>query len=83
VTRDSLALHASEPGGGEGYVLLLHRPDAQGRVSWREWPADDYVSAPREGSSSVDEIEARVKAWARAGWKLSESEHMVAGWLRG
>jgi hypothetical protein len=83
VSSESLALHASQPGGGEGYVLVLHRPDAQGRVAWREWSADDYVGPAREGSSTIEEIEARVGGWARAGWTLSESLPLVTGWLRG
>ncbi|HEX8242999.1 MAG TPA: hypothetical protein VF541_05880 [Longimicrobium sp.] len=80
--QDALTVHAAHPDGHEGYVLLLHRPDAQGRVSWREWSSDDYVGPPREGSSSVDEIERRLQEWTRGGWKLSESVHLVTTWLR-
>ena len=79
---ETFTVHAAHPAGGEGYVLLLYRPDAEGRVRWREWSSDDYVGAPREGSWQVDEIEARVRQWARDGWKLSESEHLVSEWLR-
>jgi hypothetical protein len=78
-----LALHATPRDGREGYVLQISRPDAQGRVRWREWPSTDYVSAPREGISTVDEVVARVEEWARAGWQLSESVHLVTRWLRG
>ena len=79
---DALTVHASHPDGREGYVLLLHRPDAQGRVSWREWSSEDYVGPPREGSSTVDEIEQRLQEWDAGGWKLSESVHLVTAWLR-
>jgi len=78
----TLAFHAAAPGGGEGYVLLLHRPDAAGRVRWQEWSSADYLAPARDGSSSADEIVARVEGWARAGWSLSESTHRIAGWLR-
>ena len=80
--QDTVTVHASHPEGHEGYVLLLRRPDGEGRVSWREWSSDDYVGPPREGSSSVDEIEGRLQEWARGGWKLSESVHLVVSWLR-
>jgi hypothetical protein len=78
----TLAFHAARPGGGEGYVLLLHRPDAAGVVRWREWSAEDYLAPAREGSSPVAEVERRVREWARAGWTLSESETRITGWLR-
>jgi hypothetical protein len=81
--QDSITVHASHPDGHEGYVLLLRRPDPQGRVSWREWSSDDYVGPPREGSSSIDEVEQRLREWAQGGWKLSESVHLVDSWLRG
>ena len=79
---DSMTVHASHPEGHEGYVLLLHRPDSMGRVSWREWSSDDYVGPPREGSNTVDEVEHRLQEWARDGWRLSESVHLVLAWLR-
>jgi hypothetical protein len=79
---DSMTVHASHPEGHEGYVLLLHRPDSMGRVSWREWSSDDYVGPPREGSNTVDEVERRLEEWARDGWRLSESVHLVRAWLR-
>jgi hypothetical protein len=82
VSGESLTIHAAAPDGREGYVLLLHRPDAQGRVQWREWSSDDYVGPAREGTASVDEVEARVTGWAHEGWRLSESVHLVTGWLR-
>jgi hypothetical protein len=81
--KGDLALHASPPDGREGYVLQLSRPDEQGRVRWREWPSDDYLGAPREGASPVDEILARIHAWSRAGWTLTEPYEAVARWLRG
>lgn len=78
-----LALHATSPDGHEGYVLHLSRPDAEGRVRWREWPKSGYASAPREGRSPAGEVAARVEGWARAGWTLSESVHLVTRFLRG
>jgi hypothetical protein len=78
---DTLSFHAAAPGGGEGYVLLLHR-DADGQVRWQEWSADDYMAPARQGTSPAGEIERRVEAWARAGWALSESPHRINGWLR-
>jgi hypothetical protein len=81
VSQDTLAIHAGHPEGHEGYVLLIYRPDAEGRVRWREWSSDDYVGPPREGSSPVEEIVARVTAWSREGWSLSESVHLVTAFL--
>jgi hypothetical protein len=79
---ETLAFHAAAPGGGEGYVLLLHRPDADRVVRWREWSSDDYMAPAREGSSTVDELVRRVEGWARAGWALSETSHRIISWLR-
>jgi hypothetical protein len=81
VSQDTLAIHAGHPEGHEGYVLLLYRPDSEGRVRWREWSSDDYVGPPREGSSSVEEIVERVSNWGREGWSLSESVHLVMDFL--
>jgi hypothetical protein len=82
VTPDTLAFHAAAQGGGEGYVLLLHRPGADGRVAWSEWSSNDYMAPARTGTSSVDEIVRRVEGWARDRWTLSESSHRIVGWLR-
>jgi hypothetical protein len=82
VTPDTLAFHAAAPGGGEGYVVLLERADAEGRVRWREWSAEDYMAPAREGTSPASEVADRVEGWARAGWTLSESVHRITGWLR-
>ncbi|HKP75994.1 MAG TPA: hypothetical protein VJT67_10655 [Longimicrobiaceae bacterium] len=81
MSQESMTVHAGHPEGHEGYVLLLYRPDAEGRVRWREWSSDDYVGPPREGSSSVDEIVDRVAQWNREGWSLSESVHLVTSFL--
>ncbi|HET7463829.1 MAG TPA: hypothetical protein VFJ82_21415 [Longimicrobium sp.] len=79
---DTLAFHAAAPGGGEGYVLLLHRPGADGQVRWQEWSSADYMAPARDGTSPVGELERRVQGWARAGWTLSESPHRINSWLR-
>jgi hypothetical protein len=81
VTADTLAFHASAPGGREGYVLLLERAGT-GEVRWREWSSEDYMAPAREGTAPADEIASRVEGWARAGWTLSESVHRITGWLR-
>lgn len=79
---DTLAFHAAAPGGGEGYVLLLHRPDGAGQVRWQEWNSGDYMAPARHGTSTAGEIERRVEGWARAGWAMSESPHRITAWLR-
>ena len=85
---ETFTVHAAHPAGGEGYVLLLYRPDAEGRVRWREWSSDDYVGAPREGSWQVDEIEARVRQWARDGHDITahcverERDQEKVAWAR-
>ena len=78
---DNLAFHARHPSGGEGYVVLLFRPEG-GRVSFREWHSDDYTAPGREGTAPVDVFEARVRGWAREGWALTESPERIAAWLR-
>ena len=80
---DNFAFHAAAPGGGEGYVVLLFRPDGEGRVRFREWSSADYMAPGREGVMTAEEVRARVDGWARAGWKLTESPIRVASWLSG
>lgn len=82
MTADTLAFHAAAPKGGEGYVVLLYRPDAAGQVRWREWSSDDYMAPARDGTSSVDEIVRRVEGWARDRWTLSEPTQRISAWLR-
>lgn len=78
----TLAFHAAAPAGGEGYVLLLEGPDADGQVRWQEWSSSDYMAPARHGSSPAEEIERRVEGWARAGWAMSETPHRIRSWLR-
>lgn len=81
MTPDTLAFHAAAPGGGEGYVLLLYRPDAAGQVRWSEWSSGDYMAPARNGTSGVDEIVRRVEGWARDRWTLSEPAQRITAWL--
>lgn len=80
---DNFAFHAAHPSGGEGYVLLLFRPDAEGTVHWREWSSTDVSRSGREGTSTVDEVIARAEAWHRAGWTMTEHPRRIAHFLRG
>ncbi len=82
MTPDTLGFHAAAPEGGEGYVVLLERPDATGQVRWREWSSGDYTAPAREGTSTADEIVRRVESWARDLWTLSESPQRISAWLR-
>lgn len=79
---DNLAFHAASPSGGQGYVVLLFRPDAGGGVRYREWSSADYMAPGREDVTTVDEMNARVAEWARTGWKLTESPIRIEHWLR-
>ncbi len=79
---DNIAFHAASPSGGQGYVVLLFRPDADGRVRYREWSSADYMAPGREDVTTVDEMNARVAEWARTGWKLTESPIRIEAWLR-
>jgi hypothetical protein len=80
---DNLAFHAADPAGGNGLVVLLFRPDADGQVRVREWSSANYTAPGREEEVAVDEMRARVDEWARAGWKLTESPVRIAHWLQG
>jgi len=78
---DTLVFHAAAPGGGEGYVLLLERLDAAGRLRWRRWSSVDYLAPAQEGTSTTDEVARLVEGWARDGWSLNESPHRINSWL--
>jgi hypothetical protein len=78
---DNLAFHARHPSGGEGYVVLLFRPEG-GRVTFREWSSADYAAPGREASAPVEVFESRVRGWAREGWALTEAPERIAAWLR-
>lgn len=80
---DNIAFHAADPAGGNGCVVLLFRPDAEGRVRVREWSSANYTEPGREDVMTVDEMRARVDAWARAGWTLTESPVRIGSWLAG
>jgi hypothetical protein len=79
---DNIAFHAADPAGGNGCVVLLFRPDA-GQVRVREWSSARYTEPGKEETMPVDEMIARVHAWARAGWALTESPIRIEHWLTG
>ncbi|HYW13194.1 MAG TPA: hypothetical protein VE871_14635 [Longimicrobium sp.] len=80
---DNIAFHAADPAGGSGVVVLLFRPDAEGRVRVREWSSANYTQPGREDILPVDEMRARVDEWARTGWTLTESPVRIGHWLAG
>lgn len=79
---DNIAFHAADPAGGNGCVVLLFRPDAEGRVRVREWSSARYTEPGREDVVEVDEMMARVHSWARSGWTLTESPVRIEHWLK-
>lgn len=79
---DNIAFHAASPTGGQGFVVLLFRPDAAGNVRFREWSSADYTAPGREDVIPANEMNARVAEWARTGWKLTESPIRIEAWLR-
>lgn len=80
---DNIAFHATDPAGANGCVLLLFRPDAEGRVRVREWSSAEYTRPGREEVVTVQQIRARLDEWARAGWTLTESPIRIQHWLAG
>lgn len=78
---DTFAFHARHPSGSEGYVVLLFRPHPDGRLRTREWPSEGYAAPGVDCETTVAELEARVRGWARAGWTLTEHPDRIAGWL--
>jgi hypothetical protein len=78
---DNVAVHASHPSGREGYVLLLFRPDAEGRVRFREWSSVDWTAPGREDVVPASELRRRIDGWVRDGWALTESPLRLAHWL--
>ena len=80
---DNLGFHAEHPAGEDRRVLLLFRPDAGGRVAFREWGPGDHEAPGREGVAPAAEVEERVRRWAREGWKLTEHPERICAWLRG
>jgi hypothetical protein len=80
---DNIAFHAQDPAGGQGFVVLLFRPDADGRVRYREWSSADYMAPGREDVVPVEQMKARVTGWARTGWALTESPVRIRSWLDG
>lgn len=79
---ENIAFHAGSPSGGEGYVVLLFRPDAEGNVRFREWSSADYTAPGREDVMTAEQMMARVAGWSRTGWKLTESPIRIEHWLR-
>ena len=77
---DTFAVQATAPGAAEGYVLVLARPDADGRVAFRQYSA---AAEPLDLVADAAELEARLEGWRRDGWSLSENAHVLRAWLRG
>ena len=78
---DTFAFHARDRSGTEGYVILLFRPDADGRLKYREWPSEGYAAPGIDGETTVDALVSRAREWARAGWTLTEHPDRIAHWL--
>ena len=79
---DNLGFHAEHPAGEDRRVLLLFRADSEGLVAFREWGPGDHEAPGSEGVAPVGEVEARVRRWAREGWKLTEHPERICAWLR-
>ena len=77
----TLAVHAADPSGTPGVLLLLWRPDAAGRVSFREWSSDNWLEPGKERIAEADELRERVRSWVARGWKFSEAPSRVEQWL--
>jgi hypothetical protein len=78
---DTLAIHAADPTGAPGVLLLLWRPDTSGRVSFREWSSDDWLAPGTEGVAEARELRERIRSWVERGWKFSEAPSRVEQWL--
>ena len=78
---DTLAFHAADPGGEEGFVVLLHRPQ-DGVLRTTEWPAGAYLAPGTQAECSVDDLLARVRGWRSRGWRLSEPVERIESWLK-
>jgi hypothetical protein len=78
---DTLAFHAADPGGEEGFVVLLHRPEG-GSVRTTEWPAGAYLAPATQQECPVDDLLARVRGWRSRGWQLSEPVERIESWLK-
>jgi hypothetical protein len=79
-TQPTLCFFAAPPGGG-GVVVEVHPPAADGAVAFREWDSAAGDSAARTGTTTVPELERRMRDWVRAGWTLGDSVDRVTGWL--
>ena len=77
---ENIAFHAASPTGGQGYVVLLFRPE-DGTVRYREWSSADYTAPGREDVVPVEQMRARVTEWSRTGWKFTESPLRIEHWL--
>jgi hypothetical protein len=77
----TLGFHAHAPGGGEGRVLELGRPAADGTVAVREWTEGAYLGPAAECVLPAAEVAERVRRWARDGWTLTQPPALILHWL--
>ncbi|HEX8393375.1 MAG TPA: hypothetical protein VF665_13610, partial [Longimicrobium sp.] len=77
----NLGFQAISPDRRERFVLLCFRPDAEGRVSVREWGGGDQSG--REQTLAAADVLARINAWEKAGWTFTESPIAIRHWLGG
>lgn len=80
-TAENIGFQANSPSGGEGWVIMLFRPDADGLVRYREWACDQADRPGHDRHAPVDELVRRVEEWRRAGWKFTESPIRITHWL--
>ena len=80
---DTVAVHAAHPSGAPGVLLLLWRPDEDGRVAFRDWSSSDWLAPGIDGSAEGCKIWDRIARWKADGWVLSEPAERLAAWLRG
>lgn len=79
MTAYALAFQATSPSAGEGYVLVLQPPDADGRVAFQEFSP---AAEPRQDVAYAAELEARLERWSAEGWRFSEHVGNIRAWLR-
>lgn len=64
-------------------MLLLDRPDADGRILERRWPAPEYTAPARERRRPTAALREEIEGQARSGWRFTVPVQRILAWLAG
>jgi hypothetical protein len=79
---DTLELLVGGGAGAPEKLLVIERPNADGRVRLRQWTSDDWSAAPKPAECSASGLLGEIERAVREGRSLNRELAAVRSWLR-